>query len=151
MKNLLNPEVKNHVVARIDKLTPETKAVWGKMNVNQGLRHMTMAFDISNGKLDPTPPPGIPKMPKWLLKFFLVNVGPPKGKAQTFLEMNMVANNINPADFEKERAALKDAIETFSHQTNFLPVNKVAGKFSKNDWGKLNYNHTNYHLKQFGV
>jgi hypothetical protein len=90
-------------------------------------------------------------MPKWLLKYFLINVKPPKGKAETFREMNMVANNINPAEFEAERVMLKKKITEFSSVTSLLPENKLAGKFSRDDWGKLNYNHTDHHLRQFGV
>ena len=150
MKNLFAPKTKDEVLSRIDKLTPDAKAQWGKMNVNQGLRHMAMAFDIATGKLDATPA-AIPPMPKWLLKFFLLNVKPPKEKAETFKEMNTVANGINPTNFESERKNLKNAINVFSTATNLLPESKLAGKFNKDDWGKLNYNHTDHHLRQFGV
>jgi len=150
MKNLFNAEVKEEIFSRIDKLTPDSKAQWGKMNVNQGLRHMSVAFDIPTGKLNPTLVK-VPPMPKWLLRFFLLHVKPPKGRAGTFKETDMVANNINPTDFEAERKNLKMAIEDFSKKTSLITENKFAGKFSKDDWGKLNYNHTDHHLRQFGV
>jgi hypothetical protein len=150
MKTLYNPKAKEEILSRVDKLTPNAKARWGKMNVNQGLRHMSMAFDIATGSLDPTPAK-VPPMPKWLLKFFLLNVKPPKEKAETFKEMNTVNNGINPPDFEEERNNLKKAIENFYNSTSLIPKNKLVGKFSKDDWGKLNYNHTDHHLRQFGV
>ena len=150
MKNLFEPTTKEQILSRIDKLTPNAMARWGKMNVNQGMRHMAMAFDIATGKLDPTPA-AVPPMPKWLLKFFLLNAKPPKERAETFKEMNTVANGINPTDFEAERNNLKKAIEMFSTATSLIPENKLAGKFSKDNWGKLNYNHTDHHLRQFGV
>jgi hypothetical protein len=148
MKNLLHDSVKQEVLRRIDTLTPQSKAQWGKMNVNQGIRHMAMAFDIANGKLDPTT--DAPKMPKWLLKFFLLNVKAPKERAETFREMNMVANNVNPTEFEAEKQHLKRAVQDFG-SSPLLPENKMAGKFSRDDWGKLNYNHTDHHLRQFGA
>ena len=150
MKNLLHDTTKQEVISRIDKLTPAAKAQWGKMNVNQGLRHMTVAFDIPTGKLDPTVSKA-PPMPKWLMKFFLLNMKPPKGGAETFNEMKMVENHIDPEVFEAEKKSLKDAIERFSKTDKFIPENKLAGKFSKDDWGKLNYNHTDHHLRQFGA
>ena len=150
MKNLFNADAKQEIHSRIDKLTTGQKALWGKMNVNQSLRHMTMAFDISTGKLDPTLGK-VPSMPKWLMKFFLLSMKPPKEKAETFKEMNTVQNNINPTDFEAERINLKKAIEHFCAVPSLIPENKIAGKFSKDDWGKLNYNHTDHHLRQFGV
>ena len=89
MKNLFDTNVQQEIYSRIDKLVPNQKAQWGKMNVNQGLRHMSMAFDISTGKLNPTVAK-VPSMPKWLLKFFLTSVKPPKERAETFKEMNTV-------------------------------------------------------------
>ncbi|HSZ25088.1 MAG TPA: hypothetical protein VK766_05195 [Cytophagaceae bacterium] len=150
MKNLFDPTVKNEILSRIDKLEANTKAQWGKMNVTQGLRHMSMAFEIASGKLDPTPSK-IPPMPKWLLKFFLINVKPPKEQAETFKELNTVTNGIQPTDFEAERSNLKKMVEDFFNSTHLISENKIAGKFHKNDWGKLNYNHTDHHLRQFGV
>ena len=150
MKNLFDEAAKQEILNRIDSLTPDTKTQWGKMNVNQGLRHMTMAFDIPTGLLDPTPAK-VPGMPKWLLKFFLLNVKPPKAQAETFKEMNMVANNINPAVFEDEKKSLKNAVEKFSKAGSLIPENKLVGKFTRDDWGKLNYNHTDHHLRQFGA
>lgn len=150
MKNLFDPKVKEELLSRIDNLKPGAKALWGKMNVNQGLRHMTMAFDIPTGKLNPTMPRKIP-MPKWVLKFFLLNAKPPKAKAETFVEINTVSLGIDPKDFEVERQNLKKALENLCSTTTLIPENKFAGKFSRNDWGKLNYNHTDHHLRQFGV
>ena len=150
MKNLLDETVKQETLRRIDSLSPQSQAQWGKMNVNQSLRHMAMAFDISSGVLDPTLERAAP-MPKWLLKFFLLNAKPPKERAETFKEINMVKNNVNPEEFEREKAGLKNAIMSFSRSGKFIPVNKFAGKFSADDWGKLNYNHTDHHLRQFGV
>jgi hypothetical protein len=110
----------------------------------------SMAFDVATGNLDPTPSKP-PPMPKWLLKFFLLNAKPPKERAETFTEMNIVVNDINPADFEAERNNLKKAVEDFFNSTSLISENKLAGKFKRNDWGKLNYNHTDHHLRQFGV
>ena len=150
MKNLFDPKVKEEILSRIDKLTSTSKPQWGKMNVNQGLRHMSMAFDIPTGKLNPTPEK-LPPIPKWLLRFFLLNAKPPKERAETFKEMNTVSNGINPTDFYAERINLKKAIDNFFNSTSLIPENKLVGKFSKDDWGKLNYNHTDHHLRQFGV
>jgi hypothetical protein len=111
---------------------------------------MSLSFEIAAGKLDPTPVK-VPPIPKWLFKFFLLNARPPKEKAETFKELNMVANNINPTDFEAERKNLKRVIDDFFNSDSLIPENKLAGKFKKDDWGKLNYNHIDHHLRQFGV
>lgn len=150
MKNLFDEQTKAEIIKRIDSLKPNAPAQWGKMNVNQSMRHISMALDIPTGELDPTVAK-VPPMPKWLMKFFLLNMKAPKEKAETFKEINTVANNINPTDFEAERANLKNKINKFTTATHFIPENKLAGKFSKKDWGKLNYNHADHHLRQFGA
>jgi hypothetical protein len=150
MKNLFNPIVKEEILSRINKLSPVSKALWGKMNVNQNLRHLAMSLDIPTGKLDPTPDK-VPPLPKWLFKMFLLNVKPPKEKAETFLEINTVANNIDPADFDAERTNLLKALEDLLVCKSLIGENKLAGKFTRDDWGKLNYNHIDHHLRQFGV
>jgi hypothetical protein len=150
MKNLFNPTVKEEILSRVNKLTPTTKAQWGKMNVNQSLRHLAMCFDISTGKLDPTPVKA-PALPKWLFKLILLNAKPPKEKAETYQETNTVANNINPTDFEVERENFTKALEDFLSCDSLVAENKLGGNFNRDDWGKLNYNHIDHHLRQFGV
>ncbi len=150
MKNLLDENVKKEIISRIDKLSPTSKALWGKMNVNQGLRHMSMSLDIPTGNLNPTLGK-VPPLPKWLMKFFLLNAKIPKEKGVTFSELNTVSNNINPDDFESEKELLKKQLEQFYSAPTLIPENKLGGKFSKKDWGKLNYNHMDHHLRQFGA
>ena len=150
MKNILDAKTKEEIFQRIDKLFPQATAQWGKMNVNQGLRHMEMAFQIPTGELQTTPV-NPPKMPKWLLKFFLLNMKPPKNRAETFKEINMVSTNTNPTDFDTEKNNLKNRIEKFVTTQNLIPENQLVGKFSRDEWGKLNYNHADHHLRQFGA
>ena len=150
MKNILDAKTKEEIFQRIDKLFPQATAQWGKMNVNQGLRHMAMAFQIPTGELQTTPV-NPPKMPKWLLKFFLLNMKPPKNRAETFKEINMVSTNTNPTDFDTEKNNLKNRIEKFVTTQNLIPENQLVGKFSRDEWGKLNYNHADHHLRQFGA
>ncbi|HYV94756.1 MAG TPA: DUF1569 domain-containing protein [Chitinophagales bacterium] len=149
MKSLRDKPTRDELVARVDKLTPETKALWGKMNATQVLRHMTMGVLTATGdtKIAPVKSP----MPKFLMKIFLLNIKPPKAKAETFKEMNMVANGIMPTDFEAERANLKAAIDKVFQAQNFLPETPMSIKMRSTDWGKLGYNHTDHHLRQFGV
>lgn len=150
MKNILDPQVKQEILIRIDKFAPHNERKWGKMNHSQALRHMTMAFQIPMNELSPTR--GYKKLPpKWLMKFFLINTKPPKSRAETFAEINMVKLGINPGDFEVERKALKTYVEKFSKADKLIPENLYGGKFNRGDWGKLMYNHTDHHLRQFGA
>src|SRR5882672_3926281 len=148
MKNILDQAVRTELLSRVDKLTPESKAVWGKMNVNQGLRHMTYAFGIATGEMKIAPRKA--PLPKFLMKYFLINFKPPKGRAETFVEVNLVKNKIYPTDFFAEKKALREVIMHFGEKP-MLPKNPMGVPLSKDEWGKLNYNHTDHHLRQFGA
>jgi len=47
VKNLFDPAVKQDIIARINKLTPQSKALWGKMNVSQMLAHLQVPIGIA--------------------------------------------------------------------------------------------------------
>ena len=42
IKNLFDPSVKQEIIDRINKLTPQTQRQWGKMNVSQMLAHVQL-------------------------------------------------------------------------------------------------------------
>ena len=50
MNSIYDKASNDAMIARINKLTPETKAVWGKMTVDQMLRHCKLATDVAFGK-----------------------------------------------------------------------------------------------------
>ena len=51
MKSIFNIETENEIIERIKTLTPENKALWGKMNVYQMVKHCTLCEDMYLGKL----------------------------------------------------------------------------------------------------
>jgi hypothetical protein len=150
MKTIFDTRIKEEIFARIDRLRPDSKPMWGSMNVNQNLRHMGMLFEIAMAKYKASPS-FVPPMPKWLLRLILLYIKMPKGKIKTLKEMNVIENNIDPKDFDKERDSLKNLIDELTRSNTFAPEHTIGGKFSRKDWGKFTYKHTDYHLKQFGV
>lgn len=149
-KNLINPADKNYMLSRIDKLIPDTPALWGKMNVNQMLRHVSDGIRIAYGEVKVTAKSNFVTQTfmRWAI---LAGTPPPKGKAKTFPEIDMVENNVNPSDFKTEVENAKKWIERISSDKNTIPENVKLGKFSYENWGRLNYVHMDHHLKQFGV
>jgi hypothetical protein len=148
-KNILDSEGRQAILSRIEKLTPESKALWGKMNVRQTLRHMRFGYQMPLGEISEPEEGGVLK--KKIMKFFLLNVPAPKEKAETYPSFNTVSLGIDPPDFEAERRELKEYIQRFSEASSLLENNPMAGKFQREDWGRLMYNHCDHHLKQFGV
>src|SRR4051812_5222366 len=46
MKNIFEASVSNEIIDRINRLTPTTKAQWGKMNVSQMLAHCNVTYEL---------------------------------------------------------------------------------------------------------
>jgi len=56
-------------------------------------------------------------------------------------------------DFNKEKEVLESMINAFHEkksQTEWNP-HPVFGKFTAEQWGKMQYKHLDHHLRQFGV
>ena len=52
MDSLFNAEDNNSIQYRINKLTPDSKPLWGKMNVSQMLAHLQPTMLVSFGELE---------------------------------------------------------------------------------------------------
>ena len=149
-KNLLQPEVKEEIISRINKLNAGTQHEWGKMNVNQMLYHTSAGLHIAYGEIITSPNGSWLK--RQLMRFFILKTDfpTPKDKVETFPEINAVTRNINPDDFIAERNKLVDLVKNFPVKETH-PVSGLLGKMSKENWARLQYTHLDHHLKQFGV
>lgn len=50
MNSIFDKESNEAIIARINKLTPQSKALWGKMTVDQMFKHCTAAINVAFGK-----------------------------------------------------------------------------------------------------
>ena len=48
---IFNEDVLNENLIRLEKLTPNTQPLWGKMNVAQMLAHINIAYGIDDGSI----------------------------------------------------------------------------------------------------
>ncbi len=143
-KSINNQNDLQEVFDRVGKLKADSKGLWGKMNVNQMLRHVSTAANFAFT----SEAQNVKK--RSIMKWMIFNIPAPKG-AKTLPQIDMVANNINPEEFEKERQALTDVFKKVSESNGPFRENPFLGKLTKDEWGKLCYLHSNHHLKQFGV
>ena len=149
MKNIFDLTDKNDIINRIDELHPNSKALWGKMNVSQMLAHCIVPTKISSGE--------IASRQKLLGKLF----GKMAKKQMLASEQMKKGLPTDPGfvikdapDFYKTRQALKAAIDKL-YDTDKIELlqrkHPFFGKLSLEEWGVLNYKHYDHHLKQFGV
>lgn len=148
MKNLNNPNHRKLIYDRIAKLTPLSKGRWGKMNVNQMLRHLSDALRMQLGEIEVKDKGNL--ITHTLLRWMTLAGMPPPKNAETFPEINEVAKGVNPDNFKEESETLISMIR------RLLEIDKhfyhpLFGIMSVSQLGRLNYTHMNHHLKQFGV
>jgi hypothetical protein len=149
-KNLLQPESKEEIIMRINKLTAQSQREWGKMNVNQMLYHTAAGLKMAYGEITSAPKGNW--LSKKLMRYVIFNTDmpTPKGKAETFPEVNTVALGIHPPDFNIEKNKLIDMVKNFPSKP-LHPVSALLGDMTKENWARLHYTHLDHHLKQFGV
>ena len=150
MKNIFNKADGNEILERIEKLTPETKALWGKMNVSQMMAHCAGAAKLPTGEM-PTKGAGFPiNILGRLLKSKILN-------APTFRKNSPTAPEIkitDERDFQKEKENFKTAVKKLVDNGEAIAKNThhpFFGKMSPAEWGRINYIHADHHLSQFGV
>jgi hypothetical protein len=150
--NLFNPETAQHFISRVNQLTPNTQAQWGKMNVAQMLAHCCAGLEKSMSKEPPTAKRTLmSRILGPLFKGMLTNPNPYKPGTPTSPEFVMVNTE---KDFETEKKRLLHLIETFSKGGPAVVTqypHAFFGKLTTDEWNKGQCKHLNHHLSQFGV
>jgi hypothetical protein len=139
------------IVSRINKLTPESRAVWGKMNIGEMLCHCTDGIKMATGEREVKDKSNF--LFRHVVKPLVIYVLPmPKG-APTADEINPAKSGTQPSEFVADREALLDSIENFcALPENYAWAKHAAfGKLSRRQWGLIAHKHLDHHLKQFGV
>lgn len=76
MKNLFHQEAAQEILQRIEKLTPESQALWGKMDVAQMLTHCGQVIKVPLQKITLAKPPFAFRMVFKLLKAYFITTNP---------------------------------------------------------------------------
>lgn len=146
IKNLFDTSVKQEMIDRINQLTPETKAHWGKMDVAQMLAHCQMPLGVATGKHQ-LKGRFFMRLIGPLFKSLLVNETPFKKNLGT--DKSFIMNE--PKDFEKEKQGLIQMINDFNATSMTDAPHPIFGKMTKEEWSKGTWKHLDHHFRQFGV
>ncbi|POY38309.1 hypothetical protein C3K47_02610 [Solitalea longa] len=149
MKNLLNAADNNEIVERINQLTNQSQAQWGKMNVSQMLAHcqqpLKMAF-IEKG------------VKKTFISVLLGSVIKKSFLGDKPFKKNLPTDSsfkiVDERDFNKEKAELIQLIKGYSEGGSTAIVgtkHPIFGTMTPDDWGILSWKHLDHHLQQFGA
>jgi hypothetical protein len=146
VKNLFDPAVKKEIIERFNRLTPESKPLWGKMNVGQMMAHCQVPIGVADGthKLKRT---FIGRIFGPLAKPMLYNSKPFKRNLPTDKSFLMTT----PKDFAAEKQRLVDMIDHFSEATMVDEPHPFFGKLTREQWSIGTWKHLDHHLQHFGV
>lgn len=150
--NLFDEQKRIEIVSRINRLSPEAKGLWGKMNANQMLCHCTDGLRGCLGELDNLNDQSN-FLTRSLVKWLVLYAMPIPKDVPTSKRVDQMRDGTKPADFETDRQILLAFIEKVSTRPSdfaWSPHFKF-GVLSRKQWGILCYKHIDHHLKQFGV
>jgi Protein of unknown function (DUF1569) len=145
MKTVFDKTTREEITGRINSLNETSVAQWGKMNVNQVIKHCSM-FDqmVLGRKTYKRAFIGL-LIGKIALKNLLKNEKPLGKSLPTFLHTS-AAESEGIATAKRKWIGLVEEYADFSN-TNF--VHPFFGKMTKDQIGYFVYKHTDHHLRQF--
>ena len=151
MKNILNGKDKSSLIGRIKAISGDERAVWGKMNVEEMVCHITdqLRMAIKEIKTDYI---GNKLMETVLRKLVLMGMPFPKGKIETVKELKQGVGGTAPTILKNDIETLINYINKFDNRfkQNESTRHPAFGYMNIKEWGRLAYIHIDYHLRQFG-
>ena len=147
MKSIYNPTDNSELVQRINQLNLNSKAQWGKMSVDQMLKHTNAASEVAFGKQE-LKINFLMKLVGKLLKNKVFNSEFKKNSptAPEFIFKDSYDLETSKNELIKNVQLLQDG-----HTTIKVMNHPFWGKMTYEDWDKLMYKHLDHHLRQFGV
>lgn len=138
------------ILQRIDRLSPESQPLWGKMNAAQMLAHCCVTYEMLFTEKHKRPNTVIRLLLKLFVKNTVVSEKPYPQNSRT-----APAFLISDArEFAQEKARLSSYIQQVQNLGSPYFEGKESlsfGKLTAREWNNLFYKHLDHHLRQFGV
>lgn len=149
MKSLFNGRDYDEMIARIDRLRPESPRLWGRMSAPQMVCHVGDQFRVGLGDIPARQYGGLlhHTLAKWIV--IELPIRAPRGKVPTVPEMQLTS----PSEWEKDVAALVELIRRVREKgpSSAWAPHPAFGRMTGRQWGILTCKHLHHHLCQFGV
>jgi hypothetical protein len=149
MKSIFNTSEQQDIRERLEKLTPNTPALWGKMNVSQMISHCTCAMQMPTDEIPMKNAPWLIRQIGKMIKKRVLGDAPLSRNSPTAPEIKMTT----PKEFNAEKERFLIALDKLSKGELVVKreIHPFFGKMTPQEWGQLNYKHTDHHFQQFGV
>jgi hypothetical protein len=149
MPDLFDPQQRQAILARLERLQPDTPRQWGKMDSAQMMAHCAAALEVATGEL-PRKQALIGVLLGWMVRRKLLGEEPFPRNSPT----DPAFVYADPRDFAAERARLVAVIERFAArgpERAAEATHSFLGRLSGPEWGCMMCKHLDHHLRQFGV
>jgi hypothetical protein len=147
MKSVFDPDTRSLLLARVERVTADSRPQWGKMNAEQMLTHLVKSLQMATGEVVAktvwTPVRYTP------LRQLIVYLLPWPKNVATARELLPS----NPVALEEGRRALVRVIEDIAARSSQRewPEHPAFGPVGRRGWGVVAWRHVDHHLRQFGV
>jgi hypothetical protein len=147
MRSLSNAGVRQQLLERLEKLTPETRPLWGRMSAPQMVAHLVDWMLMLKGDLKTARIKNPMRYPP--LKQFAIYWMPwPKGvpTARELLPGR-------PVEWGPELDLLRQYLQSYPELESRArwPEHPAFGAMTTREWGVFAYRHTDHHFRQFGL
>jgi len=138
----------------IRSIDPSAKGLWGKMNVQQMIEHVTGFFKNSSGRLKlplVTPPENLPKYYAFLMseKPFRENT---KAPVEIIPDEPLPLRYKTPEEaIDRLDTSVQEFFDFFRDDPEKKTLHPVFGDLNFAEWVQLHHKHVIHHLRQFGV
>ena len=150
-KTLVDPAQRAALVARLQRLAPESPRQWGRITAHQAVCHLSDSFRsmMSPTAISSVATPFSRTVIKWIALHAPMTW--PHG-VKTRPEVDQEIGGTEPVDFAHDRRRLEALIEQFAarRDDDFQP-HPMFGPLTTGEWQRWGWLHTDHHLRQFGV
>ena len=148
MKSILSEEIRTGLIKRINLLEEDSKPKWGKMKVDQMVRHCILWNDLSLGRV-PSKQTFIGFLfGKLALRKLLKDENPVPENMPTLPSLIIKDYTDN---LESNKQKWVEQLKEYGRSDDYSIIHPFFGKMNKDQIGKLAYKHTDHHLRQFNV
>jgi hypothetical protein len=151
MKTLTRGSVRDFV-ERLERVTPDSPRVWGKMTPHQMICHLNDSFKVGMGERSATN--ACTPLSRTLVKWISLYTPLPWPKdIRTMPEVDQRVGGTAPVEFWRDRDALVRTMTRFTApEVDFeWSTHPLFGRMSPAAWRRWGYLHLDHHLRQFGA
>lgn len=134
-------------------LAPGAAGLWGQMNAQQMIEHLTLAVEVSSGKHDMQLHTEKEKVEK--IKAIMLVSDRPMPKEFKNPALPLVPLDVKHKDIEDAKQALKQSLELFMHyfknEVETKRMHNIFGELNYQEWLWFHYKHFIHHFVQFGL